>query len=135
MARGEGAARFCPETFRGWRDPQDVALWSDEQYRGEVSLVGEGDVADLDITPNRVRAAVSAPAPTRLVVNQHSAPGWRSSAGPVVPHQGLLAGDLPARESLVEFRYSPPGLPAGTALSAGTLAACGLAAWRRRKAR
>ena len=80
---------------------------SDKDYRGEYHLLGEGKVSLLEWGPNRFRYHVALPKDDRLVINQNFWPGWRTSRGNLIPHEGLLAVDLPSGSYDVTVRYLP----------------------------
>lgn len=109
-------------------------------YRGEIWLTADGgEVELLSWSPNRLEAAVTSSAPTRVVFNQNFAPGWVASPGAVVDHDGLLAVALPAGADRVSLGYRPRSFGIGAVITSATLLLIGGAfvgaARRRRRAR
>jgi hypothetical protein len=112
---------------------------TDASYQGELYLLpvpGDGGgaastVAIASWSPNRVVAELrDARAGSTLVYNMNFREGWRSDAGPVVPHEGLVAVAVPAGARSVSFWYRPPGLGTGTLIALFTVALLLLAgAW------
>ena len=111
-------------------------------YRGETWLEGTTGTATLTtLTMGTVRVAIAADGPGRLVVNQNFFPGWRGDVfyendsrmqvdvGP--SEGGLVTTAIDAHVRVVLFRYRPPLLRAGLALTTLTLVAC-VGLWRRR---
>jgi hypothetical protein len=86
----------------------------------EVAEVSGGIVA-LEESPGRLRIVASAPSPTAVVVRDSYAPGWTArvngSAAPVARADArYLAVRIPAGQSEVLLRYSPPHLRPGVVL-------------------
>jgi hypothetical protein len=71
--------------------------------------------------------------PARVLVNQNWAPGWHSSVGKVVSHEGLLAVDLPAGANDVELKFLPWSTLGAATVTAVSLAALALICWRARR--
>jgi hypothetical protein len=94
-------------------------------YHGEVWLTGQGKATIAEWSPNHVVVDVrGADAGSMLVYNMNYDEGWRSDAGPVVPHQNAVATQLGGGDARVTFRYRPPNLALGVllaALAVGTL--------------
>ena len=92
-------------------------------------------VTGLDVTPNELTFNVERGASdARVILNQNWAPGWTSSAGPIVaPKQTELASfNVPAAESgQYRFSFRPPWLLEGAGISLIAIAITCLA-WRRR---
>src|SRR5439155_6265165 len=89
-------------------------------------------VSAVNFTPNRVQfAVVGGFAPSRIVLNQNYAPGWQSTAGPVLldPDSGgkmfvrLGAGQT----GTFAFSFAPPGLTTGLILFVTAVVASALA--------
>lgn len=75
-----------------------------EEYLEDPSA---GTARRVEWTPQRLVVEVELSRPTRLLVNQNWAPGWRSSTGTVVSLEGLLAVELPAGKHRVTLRMLP----------------------------
>ncbi len=92
--------------------PPSAVGYNQANYSGEYYLVGPGQVAETEWTPNQLGYHVSATAPTELVVNQNYYPGWRivRGSGEINQHNGLLAVRLPPGESEITLRFRPRNL-------------------------
>ena len=91
--------------------------------------------------PEHVALRVQAPAPGFVVLADQDFPGWSATVGgrPAAilrANYAFRAVEVPAGESVVEFRYRPVSVPIGAAVSALTALALGVAlvAARRRGA-
>ncbi|MFQ5810994.1 MAG: hypothetical protein ACE5JM_15355, partial [Armatimonadota bacterium] len=116
--------------------PDGVARHN-ESYRDEVWLArGNGRVRLKRFTPNAIDLDVECQGAGTVVVNQNLHPGWRSSEGEVLSHEGLLAiGKLPARgRRTVRLRYVPVPFYVGLAVSLLTLAVVARIGMRRIRA-
>jgi hypothetical protein len=89
----------------------DGSLRANDEYRGEVFLVGEsrssGSATALEVSYNSISFRYSSSTPQRVVLNFNFDENWISDAGRVVDHAGLLAVDLgssAAREVVLSFR-------------------------------
>ena len=89
----------------------DGTLRANDQYHGEVFLVGEsgstGSVTALEVSYNSISFRYSSSTPQRVVLNFNFDENWISDSGHVVDHAGLLAVDLApsaAREVVLSFR-------------------------------
>lgn len=90
-----------------------------------ASLPSEAFVADTSAgtaritswSPSTWRVAVELDRPATLVLNQNVFRGWSSDAGPLVPHDGLIAVELAAGTREVTFTYRPPGFVAALLLT------------------
>ncbi|WP_224372672.1 hypothetical protein [Hyalangium versicolor] len=112
--------------------PQSSQLKGDlaqEQYLEDPHA---GTVTETAWSPNRIDLRAVLTRPTRVLVNQNHHTGWRSNAGTVVDHQGLLAVELSAGEHAITLRFLPRSAMGGGLTS---LAALGVGAliWRRRR--
>ena len=89
--------------------PTTVVGYNQANYAGEYYLVGPGQVAQIEWTPNRLRYHVSATAPTQLVLNQNYIPGWRveRGVGDLASRGGLLSVRLPAGSQDIMLRFRP----------------------------
>ncbi|MBS2030202.1 MAG: hypothetical protein JST54_20025 [Deltaproteobacteria bacterium] len=124
----------CYET--AWVPRQAVPA-SNPGYRGEVWLAGQGSVDTLEWSPNRLRYAVHAQQPGKLVVNQNFYSSWRASDGrPVRNENGQLAVDVTPSDTTIELEYVPRSFQLGLVVSAISwiaLAGLGLSRLRRAK--
>jgi hypothetical protein len=134
----------------GWPGPLVTdgrrAVWENPRFRSEARLVAPapGD-PELPVTvhrpaPDAIDADLATGAPGgRLLVAEQALPGWTATVDgdPValVDADGFrLAVDVPPGARTVRFRYEPPGLVAGSALSLSSLlATAGLVVCRRRQ--
>jgi hypothetical protein len=91
-------------------------LWTGDEP--QVRWVhGTGELLDFTRTTNRFFMRVRMAEPGRVLVNQNHAPGFHSSVGTVVAHEGMLALELPKGEHRIEVRYFPATLVPGALLS------------------
>ncbi|MFH1126401.1 MAG: hypothetical protein V1703_04700 [Candidatus Altiarchaeota archaeon] len=96
--------------------------YGDKNYRGEVYTINKtGPAGILEFTPSRVRVHVNASSPDLLVLNQNYYPGWRSSAGLVVPYRGLISTKVDPSIREVEFYYLPDSFIIGALITLITL--------------
>jgi hypothetical protein len=103
----------------------DVArplLWSEDH----------ATISDIVFTPNRVQfAVVGGFAPSKIYLNENYAPGWRSSAGPVLldpASGGKMYVQLAAGQTgTFAFSFVPPALTSGILLFVVAVAASALA--------
>ena len=100
-----------------------------------VSSDGRSRISSVEFTPNRVRfSVVGGFEPSKVFLNQNYAPGWRSTAGPVVidpPAGGRMYVQLAAGQTgTFSFSFVPTGLTAGVMLLFIAVAASTLA-WNR----
>jgi hypothetical protein len=86
---------------------------------------GAGSVSRADWSPNAIELDVSLTRPGTLLINQNFHPGWRSDAGLVRSHEGLLAVDLPAGSRRVALRFRPRSALAGAVTTLAALLAIG----------
>ena len=96
---------------------------------------GTSTISSIVFTPNRIQFAVLGGAePSKVYLNQNTAPGWRSSAGPVLidPRDGgKLYVQLSAGQTgKFSFSFVPPGLIAGVIVLLVSVVLSALA-WRR----
>jgi hypothetical protein len=105
-------------------------LWVGERPQARLLQGKTGELLGFSRTNNRVRLEVRMDGPGRLLVNQNYAPGFRTSVGKIIEHEGKLALELPAGKHEIEVRYLPATLVPGLLMSAlGILLS--LAWWRR----
>jgi hypothetical protein len=82
-------------------------------------------ISDTTFTPNRLDVtATSGSEPSRLLVNQNFAPGWRSSLGPVTPdprYQNLSVAAPPGAKGRYSVSFVPPGIGVGWTIFAVAL--------------
>jgi len=125
----------CYGVPRSPERPIAALAHDDPRYRGETYLTGPGGAELVHWTPNSALVAVSdASADATLIYNMNYRNGWRSDAGPVVDHDGLLSVRLPAGTTLVRLWYRPPGLGLGLGIAVLTAALLLAWYWRRRDA-
>jgi hypothetical protein len=111
-----------------------------EQLRGDLTSeeylpdAGAGSVERIGWSPNRLDLRADLQRPARLIVNQNWHPGWRSSVGSVVSHDGLLAVDLPAQSSELRLRFLPRSAIGGGLVSLASLLTAG-GFWALRRGR
>ncbi len=101
-------------------------------------LGGRGSLTVMDQRPHRWRVQVRADGEVLAVLHVPRAVGWRALLDgrevPVVTANLAAMGVVvPAGEHQVEWRYSPPGLAAGLALTGLGLGGCLWLALRRRR--
>jgi len=94
-------------------------LRPNSRYRGEVYLLSPNSRARLSsLSPNRIAVAVELHGPDTLVVNQNYDRRWRTAAGRVRSHEGLLAVELPEKGTYeVTLRYVPWSVYLGLTIS------------------
>ena len=98
------------------------------------------DVGVREFRNNALTLAVTSPGPALLYCAESRMPGWQATvdgrpARILAANYAFRAVEVPAGRSVVAFRYVPPGLRSGAAVSALSLAAlAALLAWRRRAA-
>jgi hypothetical protein len=94
-----------------------------------------GKVVRKHFSPNRLVLELELDKPARVLVNQNYHPGWKSSLGRVVSHEGLLAVDAPAGKRELVLHFWPRSFVFGVPVSLlGMFAALALAAGQRRRA-
>ena len=101
---------------------------SDEEFSGSARIL-----AYAKPRPEEIRIRVSAESPRVLVIPETTDGGWTArgngAALPTLTANGaFLAVRVPAGETEIVCRYTPPGLRAGTAISAGSAGILGLLA-------
>ncbi len=84
-------------------------LWSGDRPQARI-VRGKGRVDSFRRTTRHVFLRVTLTKPSRVLVNQHLAPGWTSNVGQVVDDAGRLAVDLPAGTHALDIVYLPPTL-------------------------
>ena len=115
----------------------DIKGLNEAGYRGEQYVVGQGSVALVSWTPNRLEYAVDAPSPSLMVVNQNYDPSWRvmSGARQTSSWDGLLAVRVEAGRSRIVLKYISMPAIYGMIISILTaLAAFLLFRWESRRA-
>ena len=98
-----------------------------------LALGGTGTLAIVEDRPASHAARVRASGPVLAVLHVSRAPGWRATvdgrpAALMEADLAAMAVVVPGGEHEVRWRYSPPGLAAGAALTLAGLAGC-LALW------
>lgn len=121
-------------TYTDW--PTQAKGWNEASYRGEQYLLGQGSVALVRWTPNRLEYAVDTRVPSVMVVNQNYDPSWRVASGPgqAFSQDGLLAVRVPAGKSRIVLKYISISAIYGMIISMLTvLAAFLLFRWESRR--
>lgn len=119
----------CDESLQLARnaDAHDLLVWAE----------GHAKISSVVFSPNRVQfSAVGGSEPSRVFLNQNSAPGWRSTVGPVLidPRAGRMFVELaPFQTGRFAFSFVPPGLVMGSVLFLVAIAATALV-WNARLA-
>jgi len=120
----EPATHSCTEPLQLTRgaDLARPLVWSEDNTA----------ISDVFFTPNRVQfAVVGGFAPSKIYLNQNYAPGWRSSAGPVVLDPaagGKMYVQLAAGQTgTFNFSFTPPALTSGVVLFVVALVASAFA--------
>ncbi len=113
--------------------PQERVYYPNPAYRGEAYLESSRrPVGIKEFTPTSLLLSVEALRGDTLVVNQNYYPGWRSTAGEVFAHGGLLAVRLDRPGSYpVRFSYLPATFFLG--LTVSVLTALGIFIWAVKK--
>ena len=122
-------------TYTDW--PTTAKGWNEPGYRGEQYLLGQGTVALLRWTPNRLEYAVDAPASSVMVINQNFDPSWRviTGLGQTFSSDGLLAVRVPGGKSRVVLKcISIPAIWGMIISILAALAAFLLFRWESRRA-
>lgn len=90
-----------------------------------VIVDGDGQLTATDFTPNRVEFTVmGGRAPSRVMLNQNYATGWRSNAGPFAPATETLPGVTlaPGQTGTFAFSFVPEGLWLGLGVFVAAMA-------------
>lgn len=134
------AEPFLPPIDPAWRLAYQGPDASIFERRSALEIArleppGSGRLEVVEQLPGHRRIAWETTAPTRLVVAETHAPGWRATLDQrtvaIETVDGLLMGvALPAGRGTVELTYRPPGLLAGAILSLLGLIALAWG-WRR----
>jgi hypothetical protein len=101
-----------------------------EEYLEDPSA---GQVRRISWSPNRLELEVRAASPVNLLVNQNWHPGWKSSVGEVVSHEGLLGVKLPPGEHRVSLRFLPRSTFGGALVSVLAWGGLGFVGWWTRR--
>ena len=138
-----------PDRLLGAADPGMLLdrLGAETDFLSRAHVLGPGEafsgsariLAYAKPRPEEVRVRVSTDSPRVLVIPETTDGGWTAQGnGAALPtltaNAAFLAVRVPAGETEIVCRYSPPGLRAGTAISAasaGLLALLALAAFRK----
>ena len=110
-----------------------AASFDEREFERIRSLVSDGDVTTIEMRDGYVALETSMAAGRIVLVTVPAADGWQAfvDGKPVDVVQcygGLIGIAVPEGEHDVELRYETPGLAAGCALSAASIAA--FAVWR-----
>lgn len=103
-----------------------------EEYLAPGS-VDAGSVKRTSWSPNRIGMNAVLSRSGRVLVNQNWAPGWHSTVGTVVSHEGLIAVDLPAGTHDFQLFFRPWSTIGGAAATTSALAALAFLVWRARR--
>jgi hypothetical protein len=74
-------------------------------------------------SPSRWELSVDLSRPATVIVNQNAFRGWRVEGGTLVPHDGLVAAQVPAGKHALTVLYRPVGYLAGALVSLLSLSA------------
>lgn len=129
---GKGAKDFCPAVLHAYRTRSDVRAREDSGYRGEAYALGDARVTLSRFRANSLDIHVEAAAPDTVVVNQTNDRGWSATPFPTSRVSSLLAAAVPAGSHELHFRYRPPGLNVGLAITVVTILIL-LLKWLRRR--
>jgi hypothetical protein len=110
---------------------EETPLETSPRLRGNLPAdeyladAGAGTVRRVLWSPNRIVLDIDARRPTKVLVNQNWAPGWRVEGGAAIDggEAGLLAATVAAGRHTVTFRYLPRPFVIGAVVS--LLAAAG----------
>lgn len=122
----------CYETHRLAESPLLRGDLPAEEYLAPDSA-DAGSVKRLAWSPNEIALRVDVARPSRVLVNQNWAPGWRASAGKVVSHEGVLAVDVPAGARDVALSFLPWSTLGGAATTLAALVSLAFIGWRARR--
>jgi hypothetical protein len=85
-----------------------------KEYKGEYFLTDEmGKIDKVYFSPNLLRFSVNLSDEDTLVINQNYFPGWRSSTGKVINHNGLIGIPLKKIDKKIVLFYLPSTLVIG----------------------
>jgi hypothetical protein len=91
-------------------------------YRGEVYVVDTlGDAEIIERTSNTIRIRAQLNFDGTVVINQNFYPGWWTSAGKVVEHDGLLAVELGPGTHEISLRFLPLTFVLGAFVTLATM--------------
>lgn len=123
VAAGKGAKDFCPAVLRAWRPASLVRAREDASYQGEAYALRGARATLGRWTPNTFTVNVDAPAPDTVFVNQQFDRSWSAAPLTIQNADTLLAVDVPSGQTTIHFRYRPPYLALGSALTLLTITA------------
>ena len=87
-------------------------------YRGEYFLANNfGKINQTVFTPEKIEFNLDMFKPDTLVINQNYFPGWRSSFGKVINHQGLIGVEINKRVPKVSVYYLPNSFITGSIIT------------------
>jgi hypothetical protein len=98
-----------------------------EGYLGEAWMAATGESVDLRVTTATLEVVL--PYAGEVVINQNAFSGWSVDGHPLPGESGLLRANLSGGPHV--FRYTPPGLRVGMALSGLGLMIL-LGSWRQK---
>lgn len=130
----------CYETHRMPMSPLLRGDLPAEEYLAPTAVSGgagkgsedAGSVKRTGWSPNKVSMHVELSRPARVLVNQNWAPGWHSSVGTTVDHDGVIGIDLPAGKTDVVLAYHPWPTFAGFGVTCTALVMIGILLARQR---
>lgn len=122
----------CYETHRLAESPLLRGDLPAEEYLAPDSATA-GSVKRLAWSPNGITLRVDVTRPARVLVNQNWAPGWLTSVGKLVSHEGLIAVDVPAGAHDVALRFRPWSTLGGAATTFAALLSLAFIGWRARR--
>jgi hypothetical protein len=106
-------SRRCGEAMNYQRSKK---LWDGDKPQVRV-IRGRGRVSEFHRTTSRLVFEAKLREPSRVVINQNYAPGWRSNVGRIESDAGRLALELNAGTHRVVLVYRPPMLWASISLT------------------
>lgn len=119
--------------MESWPVPQSPLLRGDLPAEEYLEPREAGTVGRRHWSPARLDLRAEMARPGRLIVNQNHHPGWKSSVGAVVSHQGLLAVDLPPGTHDVVLTFRPRSALGGHLVSLAALASLVVVVRRARR--
>lgn len=133
LAYFEPMARGSLSCWEAYPVPESPLLRGDLQSEERIVQAGAGTVTEKAWSPNRIELEVDLSRPATVAINQNWSPGWRASAGEVVPMRGLLTVAMPAGKQSLTLRFLPRSAVGGALASLVALAALIVLAFRSRR--
>jgi len=127
----------------GLDDPRRVALLEAPPPSGFLGVAGNESTGGVEFVrndPEDLVLRVQAPARGFLFLADTHFPGWQATVdghpSPILrANHAFRVVEVPAGESMVEFRYRPASILVGGAVSAATILALAVFLWRERRRR